>query len=397
MFYAGWNYDVRMKLVRMYGRDSEVHVRKEVPPSEYVDRMLSAKFCPVCGGFSQWTPRLAEAIYYECVPVILSPHMLPPWSEILDWSTFAVRLDPTAATLKGLKAHLASLDHASLFRNVRAAKHALTYQLDGYTGADLLPLLPCETHKRAAVTSWCAIIRRRPAAAAAVRDAQARGGVHTAAEGGARALQQRRGGARLRRRRSQRALAEGPRGERHVFAPVRAGGAALLDVRRRDEERSARATEDTRASRRGAARRRTATCAPAARRGPGRPAYGQVVLAPHRLLRPWAVSCPPRWRGVPKAPAHSGSCLAPCPPAPTTSMSMVCVEKCTPAQTRPRTCPTSPRRHRRRSRTGVRFRGGLEPGSDPAPRRPARGGGVERDGPRARASPFDVNEGLCMF
>ncbi|EOD35047.1 hypothetical protein EMIHUDRAFT_227792 [Emiliania huxleyi CCMP1516] len=154
MFYAGWNYDVRMKLVRMYGRDSEVHVRKEVPPSEYVDRMLSAKFCPVCGGFSQWTPRLAEAIYYECVPVILSPHMLPPWSEILDWSTFAVRLDPTAATLKGLKAHLASLDHASLFRNVRAAKHALTYQLDGYTGADLLPLLPCETHKRAAVTSW---------------------------------------------------------------------------------------------------------------------------------------------------------------------------------------------------------------------------------------------------
>ena len=231
MFYAGWNYDVRMKLVRMYGRDSEVHVRQEVPPSEYVDRMLSAKFCPVCGGFSQWTPRLAEAIYYECVPVILSPHMLPPWSEILDWSTFAVRLDPTAATLKGLKAHLASLDHASLFRNVRAAKHALTYQLDGYTGADLLPLLPCETHRRAAVTSWCAIIRRRPAAAAAVRDAQASGGVHTAAEGGARALQQRRGGARLRRRRSQRALAEGPRGERHVFAPVRAGGAALLDVR----------------------------------------------------------------------------------------------------------------------------------------------------------------------
>ena len=152
MFYAGWNYDVRMKLVRMYRRDSEVHVRKEVPPSEYVDRMLTAKFCPVCGGFSQWTPRLAEAIYYECVPVILSPHMLPPWSGLLDWSTFAVRLDPTAATLKGLKAHLASLDHASLFRNVRAAKHALTYQLDGYTGADLLPLLLYEMHKRAAVS-----------------------------------------------------------------------------------------------------------------------------------------------------------------------------------------------------------------------------------------------------
>ena len=53
----------------------------------------------VCGGFSQWTPRLAEALYYECVPIILSPMMLPPWSGLLDWSTFSVRLEPTRERL----------------------------------------------------------------------------------------------------------------------------------------------------------------------------------------------------------------------------------------------------------------------------------------------------------
>mmetsp|Transcript_38062 Transcript_38062/g.123157 ORF Transcript_38062/g.123157 Transcript_38062/m.123157 type:complete len:324 (-) Transcript_38062:1284-2255(-) len=134
---------------------------------------------------------------------------------------------------------------------------------------------------------------RRPAAAAAVRDAQASGGVHTAAEGGARALQQRRGGARLRRRRSQRALAEGPCGERHVFAPVRAGGVALLDVGRLHVLLQQGEGQD------GGRRRRKA-------------------------------------------------------------------------------------RHRRRSRTGARSCDGLEPGFDPAPRRPARGGGGAARAARAR-------------
>ena len=52
-----------MELVGIYKDDTEVLVRQAVPPEEYVQRILTAKFCPVCGGFSQWTPRLAEALY----------------------------------------------------------------------------------------------------------------------------------------------------------------------------------------------------------------------------------------------------------------------------------------------------------------------------------------------
>ena len=47
LFYAGWNYDVRMKLVKMYQADPEVYVRKSVPPEEYVEKILTSKFCPV--------------------------------------------------------------------------------------------------------------------------------------------------------------------------------------------------------------------------------------------------------------------------------------------------------------------------------------------------------------
>lgn len=151
LFYAGWNYGVRMELVGIYKDDAEVHVRQAVPPDEYVRRILSAKFCPVCGGFSQWTPRLAEALYYECVPIILSPMMLPPWSQLLDWSQFSVRMEPTRANLLGLKAHLKTLDHAKLLAGVRAAKHALTYRLDKYEGDDMLPLLLYEMSRVASV------------------------------------------------------------------------------------------------------------------------------------------------------------------------------------------------------------------------------------------------------
>ena len=65
LFYAGWNYGTRMELVRMYEHDAEVVVRRRVQKSEYQQHIRQARFCPICGGFSQWTPRLAEALHCE--------------------------------------------------------------------------------------------------------------------------------------------------------------------------------------------------------------------------------------------------------------------------------------------------------------------------------------------
>lgn len=141
LFYAGWNYDTRMKLVQQLGEDPdpEIFVRRAVPAAEYPARMMSARFCPVCGGFSQWTPRLIEALYYECVPIILSDAMLPAFSDLLDWSTFSARLP--SSQLHRLKPFARKLDHARLLQGVRRARDALFYRLGAYGGNDLLPLL----------------------------------------------------------------------------------------------------------------------------------------------------------------------------------------------------------------------------------------------------------------
>ncbi|EOD15787.1 hypothetical protein EMIHUDRAFT_119255 [Emiliania huxleyi CCMP1516] len=151
MFYAGWNYGERMALVKTYRNDSDprVLVRSSVPSREYAANMLDARFCPVCGGYSQWTPRLAEALHYGCVPVILSVHLEPPWSELLDWSTFSLRVHPSQIrSLKQTLLRAEQENYEALHRGVLRARAALEYHLDEYTGRDMLPLLLWQMHRR---------------------------------------------------------------------------------------------------------------------------------------------------------------------------------------------------------------------------------------------------------
>jgi len=88
----------------------------------------------------------AQILYYECVPILLSPHWLPPFSNLLDWSTFSARLDPKK--LSTLKEFALSLDYPKLLHGVRAAKRALRYHLDRYTGDDMMPLLLYEMSQK---------------------------------------------------------------------------------------------------------------------------------------------------------------------------------------------------------------------------------------------------------
>ncbi|PKI49049.1 hypothetical protein CRG98_030563 [Punica granatum] len=72
-----------MKIFSMLPRDLE-------GKKTYREFMKSSKFCICARGYEVHTPRVVEAIFYECVPVIISDNYVPPFLEILKWEEFAV-------------------------------------------------------------------------------------------------------------------------------------------------------------------------------------------------------------------------------------------------------------------------------------------------------------------
>lgn len=56
----------------------------------YREHMKSSKYCICARGYEVHTPRVVEAIFYECVPVIISDNYVPPFFEVLNWEAFSV-------------------------------------------------------------------------------------------------------------------------------------------------------------------------------------------------------------------------------------------------------------------------------------------------------------------
>ena len=56
----------------------------------YREYMKSSKYCICARGYEVHTPRVVEAIFHECVPVIISDNYVPPFFEVLNWEAFVV-------------------------------------------------------------------------------------------------------------------------------------------------------------------------------------------------------------------------------------------------------------------------------------------------------------------
>lgn len=56
----------------------------------YMEYMNSSKYCICARGYEVHTPRIIEAIFSECVPVIISDNYVPPLFEVLKWEAFSV-------------------------------------------------------------------------------------------------------------------------------------------------------------------------------------------------------------------------------------------------------------------------------------------------------------------
>ncbi|KAJ9167719.1 hypothetical protein P3X46_019323 [Hevea brasiliensis] len=94
-FAGGLHGPIRPLLLNQWkDRDSDLRVFEYLPKNlDYYSFMLQSKFCLCPSGHEVASPRIVEAIYAECIPVILSKHYVLPFSDVLRWEAFSVKVN----------------------------------------------------------------------------------------------------------------------------------------------------------------------------------------------------------------------------------------------------------------------------------------------------------------
>lgn len=133
-FYAGNMHGrVRPVLAKYWeGTDPDMRIYGPLPDRvsrnmSYVQHMKTSRFCICPMGYEVNSPRIVEAIYYECVPVIIADGFVLPMEEVLDWGRFSVVVEEKdIPRLKEILLAISPRRYVSLHRNVqRLQRHFL--------------------------------------------------------------------------------------------------------------------------------------------------------------------------------------------------------------------------------------------------------------------------------
>eukprot|EP00123_Amoebidium_parasiticum_P016436 comp23429_c0_seq1/m.38993 comp23429_c0_seq1/g.38993 ORF comp23429_c0_seq1/g.38993 comp23429_c0_seq1/m.38993 type:complete len:367 (-) comp23429_c0_seq1:291-1391(-) len=119
---------VRQQLKDLYLNDTNMLVRPKLSHIEYGETMARSKFCLVPRGTKVNTPRINEAVWYGCVPVIISDFYHLPFMGILDWSKFSVTIpEVKLPQLKSILQSIPPQKYARMLRELEGVRTALAY------------------------------------------------------------------------------------------------------------------------------------------------------------------------------------------------------------------------------------------------------------------------------
>jgi hypothetical protein len=99
-------------------KDEDLQVHKYLPKGvSYYDMLRKSRFCLCPSGYEVASPRVVEAIYTGCVPVLISDHYVPPFSDVLNWKSFSVEV--SVNDIPNLKKILTSISPRQYIRMQR--------------------------------------------------------------------------------------------------------------------------------------------------------------------------------------------------------------------------------------------------------------------------------------
>lgn len=89
-FVGGIHGRTRIKFFNYFGQLDRNDIFVSLKHINYKGLMGDSKFCPVIRGWSSWTLRFFETFWCECIPVLLSDHYIPPFTDMIDYSSFMI-------------------------------------------------------------------------------------------------------------------------------------------------------------------------------------------------------------------------------------------------------------------------------------------------------------------